>query len=340
MTSVGIIEGTAEGVASILKTYSGFLSDRWGKRKPFILVGYFLAAISKPLIGISESWLHVFIARGIDRTGKGLRTSPRDALIDDSVAPNFRGAAFGFHRFMDTLGAVLGPLIALIYLFYYRDDLRSAYFYAFIPGIFAFFIVFAVQDKKQEISAKPFQTKWNFSLFKPGFKRYLLAWGLFSVANSSDVFLLMRAKQIGFTLVEVILLYCFYNLTYSLSSPFFGALSDSIDRKKIMIAGLGMFILVYAGFIFASAHWMFWLFFAIYGLYMGATEGVGKALVMDYVDSDLKASAQGIFGTLTGVATILASIFAGLLWDHLGPGWAFGFAILGAISSLFILIKG
>ncbi len=340
MASLGLIEGIAEALASLLKTYSGSWSDSISKRKPFIITGYFLGAISKPFIGISHSWFQVLGARALDRTGKGIRSAPRDALIADSVQPEKRGAAFGWHRGMDTLGAAVGPLLTIYLMSLNSNNLRSLYFWALIPGLISVLLIFLVKEKK----VIPKNTEWknpfhSWSEMGPNFKKYLYAWIAFSITNSSDVFLLMKAKSSGVSTQTVVLLFCVYNLTYALSSPYLGKLSDRIDRRKILFSGLIVFLFVYLGFGFANQSWQYWVLFAVYGLYMGATEGVGKALAIDLAPSGLKATSIGILGTATGLCTILASIFAGLIWDHYGSSWTFIFGAVGALlASIMIMI--
>lgn len=340
MASLGLIEGVAEAIASLLKTYSGSWSDSISKRKPFILVGYFLGAISKPFIGLSQSWFHVLGARALDRTGKGLRSAPRDALIADSVAPANRGAAFGWHRGMDTFGAAVGPLLAIGLLSLNSDQLRPLYYWALIPGLISVLIIFSIKEPKHNIESR----KWENPLkswvhFNSDFKKYILAWGIFSLANSSDVFLLMKAKSSGLNTKSVILLFCIYNLIYSLSSPYLGKLSDQIGRKKILIGGLVIFSLVYLSFGFARESWHYWMLFMIYGLYMAATEGIGKALAVDLTPPSLKATGVGILGTVTGVCTIFASVIAGLLWDKLGSSWTFLYGASGGVLAAFMIFK-
>lgn len=338
MASLGLIEGIAESIASLMKTYSGSWSDRIARRKPFVVAGYLLGALSKPIIGISHSWVGVLGARALDRTGKGLRSAPRDAMIADSVEPANRGAAFGWHRGMDTLGAAVGPLFAVLLLSWNPDDLRSLYFWALIPGLISVAIIFSIREPVHKIEVrkweKPFRT-WQ--RFDGPFKRYLFAWGIFSLANSSDVFLLMKAKAFGFSTQSVILLFCAYNLTYSFSSPWLGKLSDEIGRKALMVSGLFIFCMVYLGFGLATSAWHFWALFLIYGLYMGATEGVGKALAIDLSPDGFKATSVGMLGTVTGLCTIFASFAAGILWDQIGPSWAFFYAAGGALVAAILI---
>lgn len=338
--NVGLIEGVAEGTASLLKTYSGRWSDRLQNRKTFIWLGYLFAAIAKPLVGGASSWVQVLFARSFDRFGKGIRTAPRDALLAESVSPAHRGAAFGWHRMMDTLGAVVGPLLAILFLNFYKSpgDLKWLYYAAIIPGLFSVLIVFAVSERSRRIvrSVKPIP--FRLRDMSKDFRRFLFAWGIFSLANSSDVFLLLKAQKSGLSLTTTILLYAFYNLLYSLTSPYLGHLSDKFGRKWILISGLFVFASVYLLFGFASELWHFWFLFGIYGIYMAATDGVGKALAVDLVPADLKATGLGLLGTVTGFATIVASSVAGLLWDTLGNQWTFYYGAIGALMATFVLL--
>ena len=342
MTSLGLIEGLAEAVASLMKTYSGIWSDRMSNRKSFIFAGYLLAAVAKPMIGFSNNWSQVLFARSLDRSGKGLRSAPRDALLADSVSQQGRGEAFGWHRAMDTMGAALGPLLALYFMSVKPDDLRSIYYWALIPGLLSVAVVLLVHDKK--INPAKAKSKVSFNFFKewntlsPKFKNYLYAWGLFSLANSSDVFLLLKAKDAGLSTTAVILLYCGYNLVYSLTSPYLGKLSDKIERKKILIFGLIMFVIVYLGFGFLKTVEEFIFLFLIYGLYMAATDGVGKAVAVDLAPKDKKATCLGLLGTVTGLATIIASLAAGLLWDYVGASSAFFYGAAGALVAIMVLL--
>ncbi len=330
MTYVGVIEGVAELISSLLKTYSGFWSDKIFRRKPFIIIGYSLSAIAKPLTGLAYSWQGVLFARGLDRTGKGLRTAPRDALLADSVPLEKRGEAFGWHRFMDTMGAVLGPLLAIFLISFYENDLRKIFLWSILPGIFS--LIFVMRLKEADSLAPPKKLErfgWNH--FSGDFKTFIFAWTIFSLGNSSDVFLLMRVKASGHSTTSVILLYCLYNLSYALLSPYFGTLSDKVGQKKCLIIGLGLFSIVYGGFIFATSIIHFLFLFILYGLFMASTEGIGKAYTVGLVSPERKASAVGVLGTLTGISALMASIGAGVLWDNYSQFAPF---VLGMTSSL------
>jgi MFS family permease len=340
MSAVGLIEGVAEAIASLMKTYSGLWSDRLKKRKIFVSLGYFLSAIAKPLTGLASSWGFVLMARGLDRSGKGLRSAPRDALIAESVSADVLGAAFGWHRSMDSMGAVIGPLLALLYLSYFADHLRPIYYWAIIPGFISVLISLSVKESNS--TAKKPQKKFPSLTLKkmsPEFKRYLIAWGVFSLCNSSDVFLLMKAKAAGLSLATVVLLYCFYNLIYSFSSPYLGHLSDRMGRRHLLIFGLFIFSCVYYLFTLANLSWHFFVLFGVYGIYMGATDGIGKAGAIDLVDPELKATGIGILGTVSGLATLIASSAAGFLWDHAGSNWPFYIGALGSLLAIFVFLS-
>ena len=347
ISSVGLIEGIAEGTASLLKVYAGTWSDRSGNRKFFVGAGYLFAAIAKPLIGLASSWPLVLFARSFDRFGKGIRSAPRDAMLSESIAPELRGAAFGWHRMMDTLGATVGPLGAVLFLHFYQDpeDLRYIYFLALIPGLLSVALVLSVRDSartKSPATPRPVTVQrpmFSLSNFSRDFKIYLGAWFIFSLANSSDVFLILKAQKSGFNLTETIFLYTFYNLIYSVGSPYLGAISDKIGRKPVLIMGLLVFAAVYAWLGLATQHWQFWLIFGVYGLYMAATDGVGKAFAVDLVRPESKASGLGFLGTLTGIATLFASVIAGFLWDHLGNEFTFFYGSAGALIAAGVLLS-
>ena len=334
---VGVIEGFAESTASIFKWVFGALSDRWGRRKPFCLAGYGLAAFTKPLLAAAYAWPLVLCARVLDRFGKGLRGSPRDALIADSTPADLRGRAFGFHRSGDSIGAVCGPLLALMLLSVLDGNLRAAFLIAFVPGLLSTLLVLPVHEQKAAANPRPL-----FSLAvagkNPALRRFLLITLLFALGNSSDMFLILRAKQLGASSTTAVLLYAIGNLLNVLSSYRAGILSDRIGRRGILAAGFFLFSGIYLAFGLAGNVEILWLLFPAYGIYLGLTDGVSKALVVDLVSSEDRGTALGLQAAVTGVSALPASVVAGLLWQRIGPGAAFTYgAITAAIAGLLML---
>ncbi|MGE3608272.1 MAG: MFS transporter [Bacteriovoracaceae bacterium] len=336
-TNLGLIEGVAEGVSSLLKTYSGFLSDKMAKRRPFFFIGYLLSVISKPLIGVSTTYLHVLSARVLDRLGKGLRTSPRDALITDLVKSEDRGFAFGWHRAFDTLGAVTGPLLGLVILKYFAD-MRMAYFFATIPGLLSVLLIFFIREPKPTAHKSVQNFRFNFKELSHEYKSFIVGWTIFCLTNSSDAFLILKMKQSGLEFSNIILIYAFYNFIYALLSPSLGDLSDRIGTKKVLMFGLLLFTFVYAGFAFANQAYQFVFLFLVYGAFMASTEGVSRAHASRLVPKDSSGTALGIFNTCMGFAQIFASVFAGFLWDQFGPQTALLYSCLGS-SILFLKLS-
>lgn len=336
---VGVIEGVAEATASFLKTLSGRWSDASGKRRPYVLAGYSVSAVAKPLIGFANGWGLVLFARVADRFGKGVRSSARDALLADTTPQEDRGRAFGWHRAMDTSGAVLGPLVGLLLLKLCHENLRLVFFMAVIPGICSALLVFTIQERRREGPPKS-KTDLSLARLPATFRRYLLAWGVFSIANSSDVFLLLLAKEHYDALTPVVLLYVLYNVVYAAASPALGGMSDRLGRRRVLVGGLLVFALVYIGLATVQATWALWVLFAIYGLYTAATDGVGKAFAVDLVPKELRASAVGVLGTVTGIATLLASSIAGGLWTGVAPWATFVYGALGALLGAALLPAG
>lgn len=353
---VGVIEGAAEATASLLKTVSGRIADRTGRRMELVFGGYSLSALAKPLIALAQSWPLVLVARLIDRTGKGFRGAPRDAIIADSTAPEVCGAAFGWHRALDTMGAVVGPLLALGLLSLVSGDMRKVILLAAIPGVIGALLVLTVSDPRRRrrtaaatqgeaiepAPARKSRERLRWSAVPRRFKIYLGAWLPFVLVNSSDVFLILRAKQLGFSTTAVVIVYTLYNLVYALASVPLGHLSDRLGRRKVLVGGMIVFAAVYAGFSVATKTWHVVVLFAVYGLYIAATDGVGKAFAVDLVPRELRATSIGLLGTLTGVATLAASSIAGVLWDAVGPRAPFVFGAVGALVSavLFASLPG
>lgn len=341
MSIVGLIEGIAESTASVLKAFSGWFSDRLGKRRPFVIIGYSLSSLAKPILFLSYVWPTVLAARFIDRFGKGIRTSARDALIADSTDAAYRGKAFGFHRAMDTLGASIGPLLAIWFLALFKENLRPIFLIAFIPALLTVLILIFFLKKEPPSSGGRAENIIRFSLanFSPDFKKFLLISSLFAIGNSSDVFLIIRAKDIGLSTSLVILAYVLYNVSYSLLSTPFGILSDKLSRKAVMVIGYLVFAAVYLGFGLIAGAKSIWVLFFIYGFYMAMTEGVGKAFVVDLVESRYRGTALGLYNCIIGILTFFASLAAGLLWTHIGASAPFLYgAIMAVVSCIAFVI--
>jgi len=337
---IGVLEGIAEATAGLSKGYFGKLSDLSGKRVPFVQFGYALSAVSKPMMAIFAFPIWIFLARTIDRIGKGIRTGARDAILSDEATPTTKGKVFGFHRSMDTLGAVLGPLLALLYLYFYPENYRTLFFIAFIPGIGAVFASFFLKEKKtsqQNIKVKTsffsFIHYWKESPI--AYKKVVFGLLLFAVFNSSDVFLLLQAKQSGMSDSGVIGVYIFYNLIYALFAFPIGILADKIGLRSIFILGLGIFALVYLVMAFNTNTYVFFGLFFLYGIYASATEGISKAWISNITDAKDTATAIGTYAGFQSICTLLASSLTGLIWFKFGAAAAF---ITTAIVTLIVLV--
>lgn len=345
--ALGLIEGIAEATASVLKTFSGYISDRIRKRKPLVLLGYSLSAIAKPTIGLAGRWIHVLAARFADRVGKGIRTSPRDSLIADVVDDTIRGRAFGFHRAMDTGGAVFGPLLAYIllaiFLKYYSVSVsvRSVFLLSLIPGIFAIVtLIFFVKEKPKE-QRELRKLKLGFKGLSKEFKLLLAVMLIFSLGNSSNTFLILRASNIGFKTEMIPILYMFFNIVYAGSAMPLGSLSDKIGRRLTIAMGFFIYFMVYLGFARLNTHQYIylWILFGLYGIYYGFTDGTLRALVADISRREERGFAYGLYHMLVGLMLFPASFIAGILWEKVAPSAPFYFgALTAAISSFLILI--
>jgi MFS family permease len=343
---IGVLEGVAEAMAGLSKSYFGKKSDRSGKRLPFVQWGYGLSAFSKPMLAflIHPAW--IFMSRTIDRLGKGIRTGARDALLSDETTAATKATVFGFHRSMDTMGAVLGPCIALLYLYFYPDDYRTLFFLAFAPGVCAVLFSFIIKERG---NAPPIGTKITpvrffafFSYWKnasASYKKLLSGLLVFALVNSSDVFLLLKMKEKGINDTMIIGLYIFYNLVYALSAWPVGALADRIGKKKLMITGLLLFSVVYAGFSLANALWMYATLLALYGLYASATEGIAKAWISNITPKKETATAIGTYSGLQSVAALLASSAGGLLWYYFGSAVVFCIAAIVSLAVVIYLVS-
>jgi len=333
---VGVIEGIAEGVAVGLRGIAGWLSDRaGGRRKPWIVAGYGLTAASRPLLAAANVWGIVLGARLVDRAGKAARTAPRDALIRDSTPPPLLGASFGYHRAMDTAGAVIGPLVAVA-LLSVGMSLRSVLWVAVVPGFATLLLLRAIHEAPPAARAEVMPTGPARRL-PTSFWIALGIWVVFSVGNSSDVFLILRSKNLGLDFTLTVLAYAAYNLVYSTLSWPLGALSDRVPRAAVLAGGLTTFALVYLGFAFAPADWAVWPLFAVYGAYIAATEGVAKAWVGDRAPAGVAGTAYGLFAAASGGALLVASIGAGLLWSHVSPRAPFVLGAAAAAAALLLL---
>jgi MFS family permease len=337
-TIIGIIEGVAEGVAVGFRGLAGLLSDRAGeRRKPWIAVGYGLTTVSRPLLALAHGWGLVLGARLADRVGKAARTAPRDALIRDSSAPHQLGSSFGYHRAMDSAGAVLGPLAAVGLLSVLHVSLRTALWVVVLPSAVALALVGAIRDvsptEREEIAPRG-----RIGDLPAPFWGILAVWVLFSIGNSADVFLLLRAHQIGLGTSLTVVAYALYQLVYSGLSWPLGALSDRIPRTWILGAGLAVFGLVYLGFARPPGDWAVWPLLAVYGVYVAATDGVARAVVGDNAPAGLVGTAFGVFSAATGAALLLASVSAGLLWSKVSPSAPFYVGAAAAALAFVVLL--
>jgi MFS family permease len=334
---LGAIEGVAESTAALLKLASGHISDRVPRRKPLVLVGYGLSALARPLIALAASPVFVLGVRFCDRIGKGIRTSPRDALIADSTAPELRGRAYGFHRSMDHAGALLGPLLAAGLLGWFSLDLRTVFWCAAVPGLLAI-LCLALGVREVPRQPSPARPAGKTILPRGQLRAYLLILLLFTLGNSSDAFLLLRATDLGVAPALLPLLWAFFHLVKMLSVFPFGALSDRIGRRGVIVAGWAVYAAAYLGFAVATSQWHVWLLFTVYGLFYGLTEGVEKALVADLAPEAERGGAFGWFNAAIGLGALPASLLFGMLWQWYGPLAAFGCgAALAAVAAVLLL---
>jgi MFS family permease len=333
---LGLIEGIAETTAAILKLFSGWLSDRLGKRKALTVAGYSLSALTRPFVAVATASWHVLIVRFGDRIGKGLRTAPRDALIADSIDPAQRGRAFGYHRAMDHGGAVIGPLLAMAVLALSANNYRLVFWLAVIPAaIGAAILIFGTKEIRPASSVKA--PSFKLSLFDRNFHTYLFVIILFTLGNSSDAFLLLRAKDLGVAPALIPLLWAFFHVVKMLFSTAGGSLSDRMDRKRVIALGWLIYALVYLGFGLAAKSWHVWALFAVYGLFFALTEGAEKALVTDLVKPELRGTAFGIYNLAIGIGALPASAIMGVLWHRFSPMAAFGFGASMALLAILSL---
>ncbi len=341
--ALGVIEGVAEAIVSLMKGWSGWHSDRTGRRVSLIRLGYGLGALSKPLLALAFAWPMVFLARGVDRLGKGLRVSARDALVADAVDARDAGRAYGFGRMMDTFGAMTGAFVAMGLLWLLPGGYRLIFLLATIPGLITIWLTFGLREARAELPATQAQPRpclrQALRAQPPAYWRTLVPLGLFALANSSDAFLLLRARNLGMSDMEVVLAYALFNLVYAASAFPLGVLSDRVGRWPMLCCGWALYAAVY--------FWMgeapmagLWLLFPIYGLYMGLTDGASKTLIAVQTEPGTRGLAIGMFQMVVGLMTLCGSLLAGLLWDVSGPASAFrlgGGMALAALAALFIL---
>lgn len=340
MAVVGLIEGAAEVTSGLLKGYFGIFSDKLGKRSIFVVLGYGVSALSKPLPGIFQNIPVVLISRVSDRIGKGIRTAPRDALLA-SYSNGNSGAVFGFHRAMDTFGAALGPVVALLLLNFYPNNFQLIFLAAFIPSVIAVIFTLMVKDNTTSSNMKSKKSYLEFWLSAPKeYKRVLILLTIFSLVNSSDVFLILKSQDITHSNSLAIFGYVFYNIIYAASSFPLGGLADKFGKRNVFSAGLIIFSLVYFGFAFLSNINLMWILFSLYGIYAASTEGVSKAWISDLIPDEQRGSAIGLLTMLSGFAVMLGSFFTGVLWDQFGSYLPFLIsASISLVIAIFILIR-
>lgn len=342
---IGILEGVAEATAGLSKSYFGQLSDISGNRLPFVRLGYSFSAISKPMLAVMATPLWIFLSRTIDRLGKGIRTGARDALLSAESKKEHKGTVFGFHRALDTLGAVLGPSLALWYLYLHPNDFSTLFLIAFLPGLFSVALTFFVKEKHKKTKSR----RHRKSLFAfvhywkrapHNFKRLCTGLLLFALFNSTDAFLLLRMKESGLNNTEVIGVYIFYNLVYALFAYPLGRLADKLGLKKVFLAGIIVFAMVYAGFALGSGISFYLFLFLLYGIYAAATESVAKAWISNVVHEDDTATAIGTYSGFQSIAAFLASSLCGMLWVTAGAKAALMItAIMSLVAFLYIVIS-
>ena len=340
---VGFIEGIAESLASLLKVYSGYLTDKYQKKKPVAFIGYATGLIYKIALLVSISWTGILISRIIDRIGKGIRTSPRDVMVSESAKETNRGQACGIHKALDMLGSAIGIILSYFILLRFKDNTSSyklIFIISIIPAVIALLMFLFIKEKNTAYPQKERTGFLNqFKNLDQKLKMYLLISMIFTLGNSSNSFLLLRANTAGFDATSVILLYFIYNVTASLLAIPFGRMSDRFGRKNILITGYIIFAVVYFGFGIADTKMGFMLLFMLYGIYTATTAGVERALITDISPANLKGTMLGLQQTIVGISLFFASIIFGFLWNNFGSFIPFAFgATLSLISAILLMI--
>jgi MFS family permease len=353
---IGLIEGIAETTASLLKLASGWYSDRVGRRKALMGVGYGTSTLSRAVLAVSTTWGQVLISRFVDRFGKGLRTAPRDAIVADSSPAHELGRSFGFHRAMDQFGAVLGPGVAFLVLTVRPEDYRTVFWISVIPGLAAVaVVVFFIREKRRPREApaaegavgptkdpsgrSPAGRRWSLGALGGPLAAYLVVTGLFAFGNSSDAFLILRAEDLGVSAALIPLVYLAFNLVYSGLSVPAGLFADRFGRRRLLAVGYLLFAATYAGLAAARSPVQVWLLFLLYGAYMGFADGTGRALLAELAPPERRATAFGAYHAVVGAAALPASVVAGLLWDRVSPAAPFWVgAATGCLAAVLLLM--
>ncbi|MEO7218896.1 MAG: MFS transporter [Gemmatimonadaceae bacterium] len=337
---IGVIEGAAESVAALLKLASGWWSDRIESRKGLVVAGYVIAAVIRPFTAATHTASQVLGIRIADRVGKGIRSTPRDALIAESVDPTIRGRAFGFHAAADNAGAVVGPLIAFGVLYEWHTPLRTVFWLTAIPGAIAVLVLLIFVRDVPRRAAPAGRAPLLGTDLSGTFWGYLIVVLIFTLGNSTDAFLLLRARQLGVPIALAPVLWACLNFIKSVTGTYGGGLSDRLGRKPLIVSGWLLYAAVYLAFGFAHAAWQAWFLFAVYGVFYGLTEGTEKAMVVDIVPSQRKGTALGWYNLAIGIGALPASLIFGALWDHAGARTAFEFgatlALVASISMTFV----
>lgn len=339
--AIGILEGIAEAVAGLTKSYFGSMSDAKGRRLPFVQIGYALSSISRPMVALFAAPVWVFFSRTLERLGKGIRTGARDALLSDETTPSTKATVFGFHRSMDTVGAVIGPAIGLVYLHFNKDSYRNLFFLAFIPGLLAVIATLLIKEKPKPATIQYEQKQPGIFSFAhywkkspPEYKKLVIGLLGFALFNSSDVFLLLKMKENGLSTEAVVGIYIFYNLVFALLAYPMGIVADQAGLKKIFLFGLCIFATVYFGFAFTNNMIVYTVLFFLYGLYAAATESISKAWISNIAPKSETATAIGTYMGFQSIATLIASSFAGFIWYKFGSAVSF---LITAIVTLLVV---